>query len=118
VPNLGAVAIGALAGLGLGIIGAIPLLAGGLDAGSVGGQSALILVGLVAQFVAGYLAARVAGRDLEVHGGLGALTLFGITGAVALGANQDPGAGTLVVGALTALVAGTLGGFLARARDA
>jgi hypothetical protein len=116
VPNLGAVAIGALAGLGIGVVGAIPVLAVGADPGSIRGQSILIMLGLVAQFLAGLVAARIAGREPELHGGLGGLASFAIIGVISLTA-AEPGVAALAVGGLTALVMGTLGGFLVRARQ-
>lgn len=116
MPNLGAIAIGATAGLGLGVVAAVPLLAGGLDSGSVGGQSVLILLGIAAQFVAGLLAGKVAGRDEELHGGLGALSLFALVASISLAASEHPGLATLVLAGIVALVIGTLGGLLARAQ--
>ena len=116
MPNLGAVAIGAIAGIGFGIIGALPFLAAGVDTSSPGGQSVLILIGIGAQFLGGFIAARVAARDDETHGGLAGLTLFGVVGIIALAAGEDPGVVTLGVGAVMALVMGSLGGLLSRSR--
>jgi hypothetical protein len=111
--NPGAIAVGVLAGLGTGIVGAIPIIALAGTA-SVGAQTVLILLGLAAQFVAGYVAARIARLDMETHGGLAGIGLFFLVGAIALSTSQPPGIPALLVGSVTALLMGTLGGFLAR----
>jgi hypothetical protein len=116
--NLGAVAIGVIAGLGIGAIGAIPILALGFDLEAAGTQSVLILLGLVGQFVAGYVAARVSVLEPELHGGLAGLGLFALIAAIALATSEQPSVITLIVGGVTALVLATLGGLLAHSRDA
>lgn len=116
--NPGALAIGVVTGIGSGFVLALPILAVGWDASSVGGQAVLIIIGLGAQFLAGYVAARLVGRDHELHGGIAALALFGVVAAVALAAAREPSIATLAVGAVTALVMGTIGGVLAHSRVA
>lgn len=115
MPNPGAIAVGVLAGLGTGIIGAIPIIAV-TGSGSVGAQTVLILLGLAAQFVAGYVAARIARFDMEAHGGLAGIGLFALVAVIALSTSQPPGIPAVLVGAIIALLMGTLGGFLARSR--
>jgi len=114
LPNPGAILVGAILGLGLGAVGAIPLLTIGWNTATATGQIALILVGLAAQFVAGYTAARLGRHDHELQGGLAALLLFSVIAAIALAAASNPSLATLTVGATIALVMGTLGGLLAR----
>ena len=116
MPNPGAIVVGAIFGLGIGIIAAIPFLAVGWDTRSLRGQTVLILVGLAAQFVAGYAAARIAATDHALHGGLAALVLYTAVAFISLAAAQDPAIATLASGAAIALVMGTAAGVLARAR--
>lgn len=116
MPNPGAIVVGAIFGLGIGVVGAIPFLAVGWDASTLSGQTALILVGLVAQFVAGYAAARIASADHGLHGGLAALTLYAAVAIISLAAAQEPSTATLLAGAVIALTMGTVAGVLARAR--
>lgn len=116
MPSVGAILIGAILGLGLGIVGAIPFLTVGWDTSTPGGQIVLILVGVVAQFAAGYAAARIGQRDHELHGGLAALLLFSVVAAISLAAARDPSLVTLAAGGLIALMMGTLGGVLAHNR--
>ncbi len=116
MPSVGAVLMGAILGLGLGVIGAIPFLTVGWDTSTAAGQVALILVGVVAQFAAGYAAARIGERNHELHGGLAALLLFAVVGAISLAAARDPSIATLAAGGIIALMMGTLGGLLAHSR--
>lgn len=116
MPSVGAILMGAILGLGLGILGAIPFLTVGWDASTAGGQIALILVGVVAQFAAGYTAARIGERDHELHGGLAALLLFAVVAVISLAAARDPSLVTLAAGGIIALMMGTLGGLLAHNR--
>ncbi len=116
MPSVGAILMGAILGLGLGIVGAIPFLTIGWDTSTVAGQISLILVGVVAQFAAGYAAARVGERDHELHGGLAALLLFAVVAAISLAAARDPSVVTLAAGGMIALMMGTLGGLLAHSR--
>lgn len=109
--------IGALAGLAAGVIGAVPLLAFGLaDTDEFGGQAVLILVGFVAQFMAGYTAARVAGYQEALHGSLGALGLFAVVAGFSIVTGNEPGVGTLLFSAIVASVLGTAAGVLATMR--
>lgn len=116
MPNPGAIAVGAIFGLGIGVVAAIPFLAVGWNTTTLHGQTVLILVGLAAQFVAGYVSARVASADHGLHGGLAALTLYAAVAVISLAAAQDPPLPTLVAGAVIALTMGTAAGVLARAR--
>lgn len=99
------------------MIAAIPLLAIGLaDTTTVGGQSILIAVGFGAQFLAGWLSARLAGFAHGTNGGLGALLSYGIVAAIALASPDEPSLFAIGSGAVIALVLGTAAGVLAAAR--
>lgn len=115
--NPGAIATGALTGLGAGVIGAIPLISfGWADTSTIGGQMLLICVGFAAQFGAGWVGARIAGRSEGLHGGLTALALHTIISFIALASRQDPSLFTVASGAVIALTLGTAAGVLVQAR--
>lgn len=113
----GAIALGALLGLGGGVVGALPLLAVGVaDTTSVGGQMVLISVGFAAQFLAGWVAAQIATSSGGINGGLAALLAYAIVAIIALASPDQPRLFTLGSGAIIALVLGTAAGVLAEAR--
>lgn len=112
--NWGAVAVGALSGMGAGAIGAVPLVALGLaETGTSSGQAVLILVGFAAQFVAGYVAGRLSGRAAPANGGVAALGQYLVMAIVAITAGADPSVATLAFSAVVALVLGSAGAVLA-----
>ena len=114
--NWGGIVVGTITGLGAGVLLAIPLLAIGVgDTSTFGGQAVLIFVGLIAQFLAGYVAGRFAGRDQAVHGGFAALLLFLSISIISIAAGSEPAVATLAIGGITALVMGSAGGVLASA---
>jgi hypothetical protein len=116
--NWGAVALGAVAGLGSAMVAGLPLLLTGLaDTETFGGQAVLILLGFVAQFLAGWVAATFAGRVHPLHGALAALAAFAAVSALSLAAGADPGVASLGFGAAVAAVLGSAGGVLVQARD-
>ena len=109
--NPGAVALGALLGLGVGIIGAIPLLALGVaDTATAGGQMVLIAVGLGAQFLAGWGAAHIAGFGHGLHGGLAALAMHAVVSFIALASTPDLSLLAVGSGSVIALAIGTAAG--------
>ena len=117
-PNWGAVVLGGVAGLATGAILAIPLLAVGIaGTGTFGGQAALLLIGFIAQVVAGFVAGRFAGFDHGpgTHGGVAAIALYAVIASISIAGGGDPGVGTLTFGAVVALILGTAGGVLAAA---
>ncbi|MFQ5947743.1 MAG: hypothetical protein ACE5KX_02635 [Acidimicrobiia bacterium] len=112
--NWGAIVVGAISGLGAGVILAVALLAVGVaDNDTTAGLIILILVGFVGQLVAGYVAARFAGRDQAMHGSLAALSLFLVTAAISIVSGADPAVLALVFWAIVSAVLGTAGGVLA-----
>ena len=116
--NWGAIVIGGLTGLVLGAVLAAILIAVGIgDTSTFGGQSALLLVTFLTQVVAGFVAARFAGFDHgpAQHGGMAAIALYGVVAAIAVAAGTEPSIGSLVFGAIVAVVLGTAGGVLAAA---
>jgi hypothetical protein len=116
--NWGAIALGSVSGLGAAMIVGVPLLAAGIaDTESFSGEAVLILLGFAAQFVAGWVAARFAGRIHPVHGALAALGAFAAVSAASLAAGADPGPGSLVFGVSVAALLGTAGGVLVEARE-
>jgi hypothetical protein len=114
--NVGAIALGGVAGLSAGLVVAVPLLITGVaDTGTFAGQAVLILLGFGAQLLAGFVAAAIAGRNHPVNGGLAALALFAVVSAISIATGSDPGGGTLAFSGVVALVLGTAGGVLAHA---
>ena len=114
--NWGGIVVGTMSGLGAGGLLAIPLLAIGVgDTSTFSGQAVLIFVGLIAQFLAGYVAGRFSGRDQAIHGGFAALLLFLSISIIAIAAGSEPAVATLAVGGITALAIGSAGGVLGSA---
>ena len=70
----------------------------------------------LAQFGAGYLAGRFAGRDGTLHGGLASILLYLIGSTLTLAAVPDQvGLGTLILFAIVAAILGSAGGLLSDA---
>ena len=116
-PNWGAVTVGGLSGLAGGAVASVPLVVLGVaDTDSAGGQAVLILVGLAAQLLAGFVAGRLAGRAEPINGGMAALSLFLVVALISLAAGADPPLATLAFSGAVALVLGSAGGVLAAAR--
>jgi hypothetical protein len=113
--NWGAIAVGGIAGLGAGVVLAIPVIAA-MGSGGFGAQALLILVGFAGQLIAGFTGGRFAGRTQAAHGGLAALAVYLVTAAIAIASGADPGVGTLLFSGVVALVLGSAGGILAVGR--
>ncbi len=77
----------------------------------------LVFAGFVGQFLAGYTASRVAGRDPVLHGVAGAVTALAVLAAITLAAGTRPGIPGLAFGFVVAGVIGSAGGVLAAARE-
>jgi hypothetical protein len=119
MPSPGAILLGALLGLGGGVVGALPLLGTGIaDTHTIGGQMVLITVGFGAQFLSGFVAARLARSSHGLNGGLAALLAYLAVAMIALASPDEPSLFTLGSGAVIALVLGTAAGVLAEARSA
>lgn len=78
---------------------------------------ALILVGFASQFLAGWVAARLAATTRPTHGGLAALLAYTIVAVIALASPDEPSLFALASGAVIALVMGTAAGVLVEARS-
>jgi hypothetical protein len=116
--NWGAAALGAIAGLGVAMAAGIPLLAAGVaDTETFTGQAVLILLGFGAQFLAGWVSARFAGRGYPLHGAMAALGAFAVVSTVSLTTGAGLGIGSLAFGAVVAVVLGSAGGVLVQARE-
>lgn len=94
----------------------ILLLLGIADTQTAGGQMVLVALGFAAQFLAGYVGARLSGAGRMLNGGLAAITLYAVVGAISIAAGEDPGPATLAFGAAVALLLGTAAGVLAENR--
>lgn len=117
MPSPGPIVLGALIGVGAGAIASLPLLALGVaDTTTIGGQTVLITLGFAAQFVAGLVAAHLAGSARALTGGLAGLVAHLIVAIVALASPAPPSLVALASGAVVALVLGTSAGVLVEAR--
>lgn len=116
----GPILLGALIGIGGGVVFSVPLLALGIaDTTTVGGQMVLITIGFGAQFGAGAAAAILAGGSSGgLDGGLAALVSFGAVAAISLASADEPSLFALGSGAVIALVLGTAAGVLVESRSA
>ena len=113
----GAILLGAIAGIGGTAIPVGVLLALGVaDTETPAGQIVLVALGFAGQFLAGYVAARVAGAGRLLSGGLSALVLYAVVGTISIADGDDPGPATLAFGAAVALLLGTAAGVLAQNR--
>ena len=110
--NWGAVALGAMTGLGAALVAFVIL---GIT-GIVDSSNAAIPVAFLqflAQLLAGYVAARLAGRDAVIHGSFAALLLYLVGSTITLAAAPDAvGLVTLALFAVVAAVVGAAGGLL------
>lgn len=112
----GAVGLGAMTGLGLAL--ALFLLLGATGVLTEDNAAIpLVFLQFLAQFGAGYLAGRFAGRDGIAHGSLAAIAIYLVGSTLTLAAAPDEvGIPTLILFAIVALVVGSAGGLLADAR--
>jgi putative membrane protein (TIGR04086 family) len=112
----GAVALGAMTGLGLAL--ALFLLLGATGVLTEDNAAVpLVFLQFLAQSGAGYLAGRFAGRDGVLHGSLAAIALYLVGSTLTLAAAPDEiGVATLILFAVVAAVVGSAGGLLADAR--
>lgn len=107
----GAVAIGAMAGLVVGLIAFIMLGVSGLIAPDRG-EILLLFVQFLALVIAGYVAGRLSDAA-EVHGGLAALLSAFVSGLISVTSTTVPLVGIVTL-TLVAAVLGSAGGVLAR----
>jgi len=110
-----AVALGAMTGLGVAL--AVFLFLG--ITGIVNDDNAAIplaFLQFLAQFGAGFVAGRLAGRDGVVHGSFAAMAMYLVGSTLTLAAAPDTvSTGALVLFAVVAAVLGSAGGLLADA---
>jgi hypothetical protein len=111
----GAVALGAMTGLGLALAVFLALgIIGVINADNADVPVAFLQ--FLAQFGAGYLAGRFAGREGTLHGSLASILLYLIGSTLTLAAAPDQvGLGTLILFAVVAAILGSAGGLLADA---
>ena len=117
--NWGAVALGAMGGLGLALVAFVMIGVTGL-AGVQTGAAALVFLQYTAQLAAGYGAGRLAGRARVVHGGMAGLLLAFVGALIGLGfSGAESDLGLVIVALVIAAITGSAGGALAeyRARD-
>ncbi|MCP4305346.1 MAG: hypothetical protein GY926_26955 [bacterium] len=107
----GAIAVGAMAGLVVGLLAFILLGVSGLVAPDRG-EMILLFVQFLSLVAAGYVAGRLSDSP-EVHGGLAALLSAFVSGLISLTSTQVPLAGIITL-TLVAAVLGSAGGVLAR----
>jgi putative membrane protein (TIGR04086 family) len=111
----GAVALGAMTGLGVAL--AVFLFLG--ITGIVNDDNAAIplaFLQFLAQFGAGFVAGRLAGRDGAVHGSFAAMAMYLVGSTLTLAAAPDTvSTGALILFAVVAAVLGSAGGLLADA---
>jgi putative membrane protein (TIGR04086 family) len=114
--NWGAIALGAMTGLGAALIAFLLLgVTGVVD--SANAAVPAVFLQFLAQLVAGYVAARFAGRDAFIHGSFAALALYVIGSTITLAANPgEIGSLTLILFAIVAAVVGGAGGLLGDGR--
>ncbi|MDJ0961261.1 MAG: TIGR04086 family membrane protein [Acidimicrobiia bacterium] len=109
----GAVALGAMTGLGVAL--AVFLFLG--VTGILTEDNAAIPVAFLqflAQFGAGYVSGRLAGRDGVIHGSFAAIAMYLLGSTLTLAAAPDTvGTGALILFAVVAAVLGSAGGLLA-----
>ena len=107
--------MGAMAGLGIALAVFFVLGITGLI-NEANAAVPLAFLQFLAQFGAGYLAGRFAGRDATTHGSLAAIAIYLIGSTLTLAAAPDTvGTLTLLLFAIIAAVLGTAGGLLAQA---
>ncbi len=111
-PAWGAVALGAMAGIGIAL--AIFVAVGVSGMATPTGLAVASLFGqFLALFVAGYVTGRLTGPHAVFNGGLSGLLVFAIVVAVSVSGGPSPGVGALLLLGVVAAVAGSAGGVLA-----
>jgi len=110
--NWGAIVLGAMTGLGAALMAFLILgITGMLDSSNAAIPAAFLQ--FLAQLLAGYVAARFAGRDTIIHGSFAALLLYLVGSMITLAAAPDNvGLVTLALFAVVAAVVGAAGGLL------
>ncbi|MFQ5554983.1 MAG: hypothetical protein ACE5GC_06395 [Acidimicrobiia bacterium] len=76
------------------------------------GSGLLLVTAYSSQVLAGFVAARMAGENAALNGGLAGIGLFFATAVFALAAGTDPTVATIVFSLLLASVLGLAGGLL------
>lgn len=109
--NWGAVLIGAASGFVIGSVVGVLLV--GLLPESAALDAVLVLLSFIIEFGAGFVAGRLSPGAEALNGSQASLLLYALASVIALttGANLA----VLIVGAVLALIIGTLGGLLAAA---
>lgn len=111
--NWGAIALGAMAGLGLALLAVLLLGTSGLADYFVG-AALLVFLQYSAQVGAGYLAGRLATTSRVLHGGMAGLLMAGIGAAIGLSFNSsDTRIMLIFLGLVIAMTTGSAGGALA-----
>ena len=111
--NWGAVALGAMAGLGFALLAVLLLGTSGLVDYFVG-AALLVFLQYSAQVAAGYLAGRLASTSRVLHGGMAGLLMAGLGAAIGLSFNSTDTRFLLVfLGLAIAATTGSAGGALA-----
>ncbi len=114
--NWGAIALGAMAGLGLALLAALFLVGTGLADYFVG-AALLIFLQYSSQVGAGYLAGRLASSNRVLHGGMAGIALAALGAVVGMSFNStDSRLGLIILGLVIAAVSGSAGGALAEHR--
>lgn len=115
--NWGAIALGAMTGLGAALMAFLILgVTGILD--STNAAIPVVFLQFLSQLLAGYVAARFAGRDAVIHGSFAALLLYLVGSTITLAAAPDAvGRVTLALFAVVAAVVGAAGGLLGDQRN-
>lgn len=110
--NWGAIALGAMTGLGAALMAFLILgITGILDSSNA--AIPVVFLQFLAQLLAGYVAARFAGRDTIIHGSFAALLLYLVGSTITLAAAPgDVGLVALALFAVVAAVVGAAGGLL------
>ena len=75
-------------------------------------------MGFAAQFLAGYVGARLAKGSAPMNGGLASLLLYGVVAGLAVASDTGPAIPTLVFSGAVALILGSSAGILSEARHA
>ena len=110
--NWGAVAVGAMTGLGVALMAFLILGVTGI-VDSANAAVPVAFLQFVAQLIAGYVAARFAGHDAIIHGSFAALLLYLVGSTITLAAAPDAvGLIPLALFALVSAVVGAAGGLL------
>ncbi len=114
--NWGAVALGAMTGLFVGIVAFVVLGVVGVT-GPTSNPIPLILVQFGALVVGGFVAGRFGHRAPMAHGGLAGIAMFLVIGIVSIAATAGPTTIELIILGLIAAILGSVGGGIARLLD-